>query len=78
MGHKNSSEYCPTQSLLGKNIFPHLNSYLCKGKEETHATMLQIRPCAKLEDVIFYLLPDGVCIDAYVTIRNYVLCVSTH
>ena len=30
------------------------------------------------EDVIFCLLPVGVCIDAYVTIRIYVLCVSTH
>ena len=31
------------------------------------------------EDVIFFcLLPVGVCIDAYVTIRCYVLCVSIH
>ena len=38
-------------------------------------TMLQIRPCTILEeeDVIF-----GVCIDAYETIRSYVLCVSIH
>ena len=43
------------------------------------ATMLQRRPCTLLEeDVIFCLLPVGVCIDAYVTIRSYVLCVSTH
>ena len=26
----------------------------------------------------FCLLPVGVCIDAYVTICSYVLCVSTH
>ena len=26
----------------------------------------------------FCLLPVGVCIDAYVTIHSYVLCVSTH
>ena len=26
----------------------------------------------------FCLLPVGVCIDAFVTIRSYVLCVSTH
>ena len=72
-------EYCLTQSLLGTIIFLHFNSYLCKGKEETHATMLQRRPCTILEeDVIFCLLPVGVCIDAYVTIRSYVLCVSTH
>ena len=46
------------------------------------ATMLQRRPCTVLEeDVIFFcLLPVGLCIDAYVTIRSYryVLCVSTH
>ena len=61
-------------------IFSRYNSYLCKGKEETHATMLQRRPFTILEeDVIFFcLLPVGVCIDAYVTIRSYVLCVSTH
>ena len=41
--------------------------------------MLQRRPCTILEeDVIFCLLPVGVCIDAYVTIRSYVLCASTH
>ena len=50
-----------------------------KAKEETHATMLQRRPFTILEEVvIFCLLPAGVCIDAYVTIRSYVLCVSTH
>ena len=58
------------------NYFLHFNSYLCKGKEGTHATMLQ--RMALEEDVIFCLLPVGVCIDAYVTIRSYVLCVSTH
>ena len=44
--------------------------------------MLQRRPCTILEeeDVIFFffLLPVGMCIDAYVTIRSYVLCVPTH
>ena len=44
-----------------------------------HATMLQRRPCTILEeDVIFCLLPVGVCIDACVTIHSYVFCVSTH
>ena len=69
-------KYCLTQSLLGTIIFLHFNSYLCKGKEETHATMLQRRPCTILEeDVIFCLLPVGGCIDAYVTIRSYVFSV---
>ena len=27
---------------------------------------------------LFCLLPVGVCIDAYVMIGSYVLCVSTH
>ena len=77
MGHKMSRIL--SQSPLGTIIFLHFNSYLCKGKEETHATMLQRRPFTILEEyVIFYLLPVGVCIDAYVTIRSYVLCVSTH
>ena len=42
--------------------------------------MLQRRPCTTLEEdvIFFYLLPVGVCIDVYVTIRSYVLCVSTH
>ena len=74
-------EYCLTQSLLGTIIFLHFNSHLCTGKEETHATMRQRKPCTILEeeDVIFFcLLSVGVCIDAYVTIRSYVLCVSTH
>ena len=37
-GHAQCPEYCLTQSLLGTIIFLHFNSYLCKGKEETHAT----------------------------------------
>ena len=28
--------------------------------------------------LFFCLLPVGVCIDAYVMIRSYVMCVSTH
>ena len=43
--------------------------------------MLQRRPCTILEeeDVIFFcLLPVGVCIDAYVTIRSFCLvCVHS-
>ena len=40
-----------------------LYSYLCKGKEETHATMLQRRPCTILkEDVIFFVYFLSACV----------------
>ena len=52
MGHKNVPNIV-SLSLLGTIIFLHFNSYLGKGKKETHATMLLRRPCTILEDVIF-------------------------
>ena len=50
MGHKNVPK-----SLFGTIIFLHFNSYLCKGKEETHVTMLQRRPCTILEEDVIFL-----------------------
>ena len=55
MGHKKCPEYCLTQSLLGTIIFLHFNSYLYKGKEETHATMLQRKPFTILEEYVIFL-----------------------
>ena len=58
MGHKNvpniiSLSHCLEQLFSCTLTIGH--SYLCKGKEETHATMLQRRPFTVLleEDVIF-------------------------
>ena len=45
------------------NYFTAFYSYLCKGKEEMHATMLQRRPCTILEeDVIFFVYFLSACV----------------
>ena len=73
-------EYCLTQLLLGTIISLHFNSYLCKGKEDAcdNASEKVMHYIGRRRCDFFCLLPVGVCIDAYVTIRSYVLCVSTH
>ena len=65
MGHKNVPNIVSLSHCLEQLYSCIFNSYLCKGKEETHV-------------IFFYLLPVGLCIDAYVTIHSYFLCVSTH
>ena len=64
-------------TLLGAIIFMHFDQ-LCKFK---HVLIFGGDACESswLKTVfVFLLLPVGECIDAYVTIGSYLLCVSTH
>ena len=62
MGHKNVSNIVSLSHCLEELYSYIFNSHLIK--EETHVD-------------VFCLLSVGVCIDANLTIRSYVLCVFT-
>ena len=50
MGHKNVPNIVSLSHCL-----LHFNSYLCKGNEEMHATMLKRRSCTILEEDVIFL-----------------------
>ena len=75
MGHKNVPNIVSLSHCL-EQLFPCILTVI-----NVKAKKRRMRQCFRegQEDVIFFcLLPVGVCIGAYVAIRSYVLCVSTH
>ena len=74
MGHKSVPNIVSLSHCLEQSFSCILTVIYVKARKR------RMRQCCTIleEDVIFCLLPVGVCIDAYVTIRSYVLCVSTH
>ena len=78
MGHKNVPNIVSLSHCLEQLFSCILIVIFVKAKKR------RMRQCFREGHALYWkmwyfcLLPVGVCIDAYVTIRSYVLCVSTH
>ena len=81
MGHKNVPNIVSLSHCLEQLFSCILTVIYVKAKKRhvcDNASEKAIHCPIERRCDFFCLLPVGVCIDAYVTIRSYVLCVSTH